>query len=100
MDKVQLAQVILTVVAFAAAASKLLKATLPVWSFMPPWLQRSLPGAVLVVGALPSALEGVTTWTDFGVAVLGAVAFALPGRHTNQAKESADNGPPTKPSAS
>ncbi len=80
---IDLVRLIATIVAFAAAASKLLSATVPFWGSFPPVVQRFLPGAVLVLGALPSALAGATTWTDFGVAVLGAIALALPGRHTN-----------------
>ncbi len=81
MDKFDILQVVTTVIAFALAASKLLRATVPFWGSMPPVLQRWAPGGLLVLGALPNALAGVTTWTDFGVAVMGAFALAMPGTH-------------------
>jgi hypothetical protein len=87
MQAIDIVQLVATVAAFAAAGSKLLSSTLPFWSLLPPLAQRFLPGTVLVLGALPSALEGATTWTQFGIAVMGALAFAAPGRHTDLPKE-------------
>lgn len=101
MDKFDVLQVIATVIAFALAASKLLRATVPFWGSMPPTLQRWAPGGLLVLGALPNALAGVTTWTDFGVAVMGAFALAMPGTHkyptTPEPKAQRDEEPPWPP---
>lgn len=78
--------VVTTITAFAMAGTKLFSKTLPFWgSWLPPTVSRFLPGFVLVIGALPAALSGVTTWMDFGIAFLGAFALALPGTHKNAA---------------
>jgi hypothetical protein len=87
MHELTVIQVVATVTAFALGATKLFTATVPLWGWAPPIVQRFLPGVVLVVGALPSALAEVTSWNDFAVAVLGALALALPGRHTDIPKE-------------
>ena len=81
MNTIDIVRVVAIVVAFAGAASKLLTATKGFWDTFPAWAQRVLPGAVLVLGDLPAALSGVQTWTDFGVAILGALALGLPGKH-------------------
>lgn len=81
MNNLDLVEVIATVLAFAGAFSKLGAGSLAFWEWFPPLVQRILPGLVLIAGALPKALAGVNTWTDFGVACMGAVALALPGRH-------------------
>jgi hypothetical protein len=83
MQTLDIVRVVAIVIAFAGAASKLLSASKGFWDYFPIWLQRVLPGAVLVLGELPAALTGVRTWTDFAMAVLGALALALPGRHPN-----------------
>jgi hypothetical protein len=82
LDVVRLAALI---AAFAASASKLLPATLPFWERIWPPLSRWMPGIILVAGALPAALTGVSTWEQFALAVMGAAAFALPGTHKNLA---------------
>jgi hypothetical protein len=83
LENIDIVQVIATVVAFVSAASKLFGATKPFWGSLPTSVQRWLPGVVLMLGALPGLLAGAKTWTDFAVAVLGALALALPGRHTD-----------------
>jgi hypothetical protein len=82
LDVVRLAALI---AAFAASASKLLPATLPFWERIWPPLSRWMPGIILVLGALPAALTGVSSWEQFALAVMGAAAFALPGTHKNLA---------------
>lgn len=82
LDVVRLAALI---AAFATSATKLLPATLPFWERRSPTFSRWLPGIILVLGALPAALTGVTTWEQFALAVMGAAAFALPGTHKNLA---------------
>jgi hypothetical protein len=82
LDVVRLAALI---AAFAASASKLLPSTLPFWEKRSPTVSRWFPGFLLVLGALPAALAGVSTWEQFALAVMGAAAFALPGTHRNQA---------------
>ncbi|HEY1403848.1 MAG TPA: hypothetical protein VGB05_06960 [Pyrinomonadaceae bacterium] len=81
MNSLDLVEVIATLLAFAGAFSKLAAGSLPFWEWFPPIIQRALPGLVLIAGALPKALTGVNTWTDFAVACMGALALALPGRH-------------------
>lgn len=82
LDVVRLAALI---AAFATSASKLLPATMPFWANRSPVVSRWLPGIILVLGALPASLAGVTTWEQFALAVMGAAAFALPGTHKNLA---------------
>jgi hypothetical protein len=84
LQALNLVQVIAIVTAFALSASKLFNASLPFWKYCKyPLIQRGIPGAILVLGALPAALAQVTSWTDFGVALMGAVALALPGTHAS-----------------
>jgi hypothetical protein len=85
MQTLDVVRIAATIAAFAASASKLLPSTLGFWESFSPPVSRWLPGVVLVLGALPAALTGVTTWEQFVVAALGAVAMAMPGTHKNLA---------------
>jgi hypothetical protein len=74
------------VVAFAAAATKLLNAAKPFWSKLPTVVSTFLPSVVVMLPFLASKLSGVTTTVEFVDAVVVSLALLLPGAAAKIAK--------------
>ena len=71
------------IAAYAAGLTKFFEASRPLWSRLPPEIDRWLPTVVMIVGSLPAKLTGVQTWGDFGLVVVAALGLAFPGRNRN-----------------
>jgi hypothetical protein len=77
-------QVVATIVAFLAQFSRIFSATKPFWGKLPAVVQVWLPPLIPFAAALQASLTGVTTWTDFAVALIVSAALLLPGAPSNR----------------
>lgn len=84
MLHVTVLQVAAILIAFLAQFSRIFAATKPFWGKLPAVVQVWLPPFLPFAAALQAALVGVTTWTDFAVAVIVSLALLLPGAPSNR----------------
>src|SRR5215207_9212352 len=68
------AQAVLTITGFVLAVIRLLTASRPFWThpWLPAWLQKGLPAAMVALGAIPMAIEHARSWLDIAVALVVA----------------------------
>ena len=94
MQTLTVVQIATEVVAFSAAATRVLGATKPFWASLPAWLESALPAVLVALPALGEGVAGAKSWTDLSVNFLVAGALLLPGLHSHSVGATV---PPTPP---
>jgi hypothetical protein len=77
-------QVVATLAAFIALASRLFVASRPFWSRFPAWAQTLLPVLVPTLTATAQGLSGVRSWSDLSVLFVVSAGMLLPGLPSNR----------------
>jgi hypothetical protein len=97
MLHVTVLQVAATLIAILAQFSRIFAATKPFWGKLPAAAQVWLPPLLPFAAALQAQLAGVTSWTDFTVALIVSLALLMPGAPSNRSSAPLRAPQPFKP---